>query len=63
MESNAVTVRLLQCLEEFKAARDALLQIAGEIGMDEGKMLEIGEETLTRLVENDIILASIQSPE
>ena len=55
MSSNEVTVRLLQILAESPSARDALEQVAEELGRDPERIVEFGEGIIERLVGLGII--------
>ena len=55
VSSNEVTVRLLQILGDAASARDALVQVAGELGRDPERIVEFGADVLERLAALGIV--------
>lgn len=55
VESNAVTVRLLNLIAEGQPSRAALDAIAGELGREESAMRAAGTAIVTRLHRDDIL--------
>jgi hypothetical protein len=54
---NAVTARLLECLQEGLNGRQALMQVAGEISHpDTAQLLHYGRELLAQFREQDILV-------